>query len=97
MTGKAIFASAILVGAGVCWVLYRPAEECTATVSDSNLDLFDILLPCRVCNEHSCIELELLILPALVILLPWVQEAQNQNCTMCLSVGTQAIPNRPMS
>lgn len=40
MIGKAIFASAILVGAGVCWVLYRPVEECTATVSDSKLDLF---------------------------------------------------------
>lgn len=40
MACKAVFASAILVGAGVCWVLYRPVEECTATVSDSNLDLF---------------------------------------------------------
>ena len=48
MTGKAIFALAILVGAGICWVLYRPVEECTATVSDSNLDLFGYFasVPC---------------------------------------------------
>ncbi len=39
MTGKAIFALAMLVGAGICWVLYRPVEEC-ATVSDCNLDLY---------------------------------------------------------